>query len=563
MHEERESRWGKHLTGANRPRWNRRSPILASGCLILAGIVATIVVVATGASGAGGYRTAVATTAMVEQTLGVTGTVAPVNQASANFQVAGAVAAVNVSVGQTVTAGQTLASLDTTTLQQNVASAQLKLSSDQAKLSEDESAQSSSTAPTTPATPAVPATPSTSPTTPQSAQGVDQATLQQDQQAVTVAQQTSDADSDKAAAALANAQTACASSYNGSGSTSPTSTTTPRSTTTTTTPSAGDSAGCSAALSAALAAQQQVTMDQSAVASAENTLAQLLSSSSSAGPGSSSARDGVTESSDVTPTGGAGPNDPTATPGRPSPTASTTGTVSNSAQQLAIDQAAIDTDQAALIEARQALDDAELTSPITGTVASVSLVVGQSVAAGSASNAITIINTGTYAVTASLTSSQAVAVHVGDETVVTIDGTRGTLDGTVSRIGPVNTSSSGDTYPLIVALSPGPHGIAAGSTAEVQVVLRQVDHTLAVPTSAVSTSGTHDSSVMVLVGGNAIRRKVTVGVIGAIYTQITSGISMDTNVVLADFSQAVPSSSTNSLNNGFGGGSFQSVMKVK
>jgi HlyD family secretion protein len=56
---------------------------------------------------------------------------------------------------------------------------------------------------------------------------------------------------------------------------------------------------------------------------------------------------------------------------------------------------------------------------------------------------------------------------------------------------------------------------------------------------------------------------VTVGVIGAIYTQITSGISMDTNVVLADFSQAVPSSSTNSLNNGFGGGSFQSVMKVK
>ena len=395
--------------------WSRRPPILAATGLTLAGVVVAIVVVATGASGASGYRTALSTTATVEQTLSVTGTVGPVNKATAGFQVSGTVSAVNIAVGQTVTAGQLLASLDTTALQQDVSSAQLKLSADQAKWSEDASSAS---------------------------------------------------------------------------------------TTTTTT-------------------------------------------------------------SSTTPTGGTGANGAAGSPGDASPAASGPGAAHDSAQQLATDQAAIDSDQAALIKAQQSLANAQLKSPIAGLVASVGLATGQSVTAGSASAAITIINTGAYAVTASLPSSQSAAVHVGDEASVTINGTTGTLPGTVERIGPVNTSASGDTYPLIVALAPGSHGIAAGSTAQVQVVLRQVDHALAVPTSAVSTGGTHDSSVVVLVAGNPVRRKVTVGVVGARYTQITSGISANMTVVLADLSLAVPSSSTNSSTSGFGGGSFQRVATVK
>ncbi|HEX4219652.1 MAG TPA: HlyD family efflux transporter periplasmic adaptor subunit, partial [Acidimicrobiales bacterium] len=316
----------------------RRASILSAAGLILAGVVAVVAVVTTGASGAGDYRTALSTTATVEQTLSVTGTVVPVNKATADFQVSGTVSAVNVAVGQTVSAGQTLASLATTTLQQNVSSAQLKLSADQAKLSEDESSAS---------------------------------------------------------------------------------------TTTTTT-------------------------------------------------------------STTTPTGGTGSTGAAGSPGHATPAASGAGAANDSPQQLATDQAAIDSDQAALIGAQQSLADAQLKSPIAGLVASVGLAVGQSVTAGSASQTISVIDTGAYAVSASLASSQSAAVHVGDEASVTIDGTSGPVVGTVSRVGPVNTSASGDTYPMIVALSPGSHGIAAGSTAEVQVVLRHVDHALAVPTSAVS-----------------------------------------------------------------------------
>ena len=68
-------------------------------------------------------------TATVRQTLAVSGTADPVNQGTADFQVAGTVSGVNVTVGQQVTAGQTLASLDTTTLAQNVSSAQSTLTS--------------------------------------------------------------------------------------------------------------------------------------------------------------------------------------------------------------------------------------------------------------------------------------------------------------------------------------------------------------------------------------------------------------------------------------------------
>ncbi len=109
---------------------------------------------------------------------------------------------------------------------------------------------------------------------------------------------------------------------------------------------------------------------------------------------------------------------------------------------------------------------------------------------------------------------------------------------------------------MIVVLSGGSHGIAAGSTAQVQVVLHQVDNTRAVPTSAVHTVGTATSYVMVLQSGTTIRKKVSVGVVGSVYTQITSGLSEGTTVVLADLSAAVPSSSTTASTGGFGGGGF-------
>jgi HlyD family secretion protein len=141
---------------------------------------------------------------------------------------------------------------------------------------------------------------------------------------------------------------------------------------------------------------------------------------------------------------------------------------------------------------------------------------------------------------------------------VTIDGRSGTLNGTVSRVGPVTTSSSSYSYPLIVALSSAPTettDAVTGSTAQVSIDIAQADDTLVVPTSAVHTSSAGNSYVTVLQAGKQIRRTVKVGVVGNTYTQIISGLTAGTVVVLADPSQAVPSSSSNSTINlrGLGG----------
>ena len=206
--------------------------------------------------------------------------------------------------------------------------------------------------------------------------------------------------------------------------------------------------------------------------------------------------------------------------------------------------------------AQQALADAQLVTPISGTVAAVGLTVGQSVTAGSTTDSLTIINSGSYQVSATLTSAQAAQVKVGDEALVTVNGTTGTLTGTVARVGPVNTASTSYTYPLVVALPAGSHSIAAGSSAQVAVVLKQVTHTLVVPTSAVHTVGTKSTYVYVLQSGQEVRKTVSVGVVGGVYTQVTSGISKGQSVVLADLSQAVPSSSSSTSASTLGGGGF-------
>jgi HlyD family secretion protein len=533
----------------HRKRWT-----LGIGTLVLAAVAAGVSLWATGASGATGFRLSSVSTATVRQTLGLSGTADPVNQGTAAFQVAGTVSAVNVAVGQQVTAGQNLAALDTTSLAQNVTSAQSNLTSAQAKLTEDESSQSSSSSGTAASDASMTAAQSTSPEVTlvalvTSATGLP--TLAQAQQAVVAAQQTADADAATAATALAQAQAACA----GSGTT--TSTTAPSTTTTTTAPTS-DPTACTTALSQSLAAQQQVTTDQTAVANAEATLAQVLAatspSGSTGGSGSSGGSGSTSGSGSSSSTGSTGSSSRSTTGASGGSSASgSSGTATNSAQQLATDQASIDSATASLIEAQQSLADAQLTSPLSGTVAAVTLAIGQTVTAGSTSDAITVINSGSYQATGSLTSSQAAEVKVGDKATVTVNGVDTSVSGTVTRVGPVDASSSSYTYPLIVVLSGGSHGIAAGSTAQVQVVLHEVDDTRAVPTSAVHTVGTR-SYVFVPQSGGEKRQQISVGIVGSLYTQVTGGISKGTSVILADLSQAVPSSSTSSSTSGFGGG---------
>jgi membrane fusion protein, macrolide-specific efflux system len=124
--------------------WYRRWPALVGAVVVLAGAGVLIGVLVSGGS-APDYTASTVATGTVTQTVSATGTLEPATSADANFAVSGDVTSVPVTLGQTVTAGQTLATVATTSLSLAVQEAEATLSGAEASLSSDESSGASST----------------------------------------------------------------------------------------------------------------------------------------------------------------------------------------------------------------------------------------------------------------------------------------------------------------------------------------------------------------------------------------------------------------------------------
>jgi multidrug efflux pump subunit AcrA (membrane-fusion protein) len=180
--------------------------------------------------------------------------------------------------------------------------------------------------------------------------------------------------------------------------------------------------------------------------------------------------------------------------------------------------------------------------------------VGDTVSADSSTEAIVIIGTQSFEADATLSSTQVGSVKVGDLADVSVDGTNKPIAGSVSQVGPVQSSAGTYTYPVVVALPPSAAGLFTGSSANISITTSEVKNVLAVPTSAVNTEGTR-SFVVELSSGTPVDKTVKVGVVGYTYTQLTSGLKEGDRVVLANYSEAVPTSSATTLG-GFGGGGF-------
>lgn len=547
--------------GPGGPVWI--SPFRIGVAVVL--VVAALVAWALTGSAAATYRTATVGTGTVEATLESVGTITPVNQADLNFNASGTVSTVDVAVGQSVTAGQTLASLDITTLDAAVTTAQASVASAQATLASAEASETSSTT----SSPAA-STTSTS-TSGQSTGNTGQ--IEKLQAALTTAQTAADNDSSQASAALTAATTLCADS---APATTTTTTTTPSTTTTTTaagpavagpdaSPGAGAGSGatggsgddqaspttCSQALSQASSAQSAVSADLKSVAAAESALNAALTSGSS-GSGSSASAGASSASSK---SGGSG-------------TGSGSGSSSSkvaSAQQLAVDQASVDTAQAKLADAQQALGGANLVTTISGTIASVSIAPGDSVTAGSSTSPeIVVIGGGTsYDVSTTIPVADIGQVSVGQQAVITPDSTNEVEDGLVSSIGVLATSSTSTTsYPVTISLDSSGLGQLSGADASVSIVVKKSADVTTVPSSAVRTIGT--IHLVTVVDGNAPKEvRVTLGTVGAILTQVKSGVSPGETVSLADLAEPLPSTSTTTRTGtglggaaGFGGTGF-------
>ncbi|GAA2236723.1 hypothetical protein GCM10010401_06020 [Rarobacter faecitabidus] len=116
---------------------------LVTGGAIAAVIAAGGFAFASGTSSAGQYRTFTAQQGSVAQALSLTGTIASATRSDVAFSAAGTVATIDVAIGDTVTAGQVLATLDDDELADTVADAREAVASAREKLASDLEAQSS------------------------------------------------------------------------------------------------------------------------------------------------------------------------------------------------------------------------------------------------------------------------------------------------------------------------------------------------------------------------------------------------------------------------------------
>ena len=557
---------GAAVPNSSRSGWGRsghRRAVLISAVVLVVLLGGGVAAWAEVNGGGASYRMASVTRADIGTTLTVVGNVEPVSDAAASFQVAGQVATLTATPGQQVTAGQSLGTLETTALSESVSSSESTLSADEAKLVEDEESQASSASSSKTPNPTVSTTTTTTTAPTHSGTGTSgqSATITQDQNTLTQDQSTLSSDQQQEGADLAQAQSDCTNAN-------------------TSTP-AGQ-ATCESALETVSADEQQVSKDQTTVSKDETALGQALDAESSSGSGSGStggAGSGASGNSGSSPTQsghalstepeGFSGNTGTGAGGTGSDTtgSGTTGsgssTDTDTPEQIASDQADIDTAEANLTGAEQSLDEATLASPISGTIVSVGIDVGETVSADSATDIITIIGTKSYEVQATLDSSQVPSVKVAQSASVEVDGVNGTLDGTVSQVGPVESSDSGYDYPVIVALPSSSSGILfTGSSANVNISTGAVSNVVAVPTSAVQTTGSR-SYVLELTKGVLTTKVIKIGMVGDSYTQVISGLTPGESVVLADYAEAVPSSNTDTvggvgsfLNGGGTGGGF-------
>ncbi len=494
--------------------------------LILTGSMAYGAVAGSDSSPKSNSRTVAVQTGSVSQTVSASGNLQPNSPTTVDFQTSGTITEIDVSEGETVTAGEVLAKLDPTQAQADLQVATLNLSAANEKLAQAQAGTSSS---------AQGSTGSGGGNGNSNSSGggasatVTQAQLQADTVALSDAQQAAQVNAKGYQLAIQQAEQQLAADQAG-----------------------GDPA--------------TIAKDQNAVENAKQAQAVGTQKDQQAIHAAQAKVDLDKATLTAAQTGASTPV--------------TTTTVDPAAVDEA--QAAVIQAQSSLTSAQKALDATTLTAPVDGTVSDVTKAVGDQVSGGSSSTssssasssssssstsgtgggggggggsstggtggtgsnsssssststaAFTIVDPTAFEVKVGFPESDAVKVQVGQQAITTLDALPGTsLAGTVQEIDDSATVTSNVvTYNAIVSVTNAPTTAKSGMTANVTVTTASKDNVLELPTAAVQTQA-GNSYVNKVVNGQSVQTDVTTGLQGDSTTEITSGVSDGDQVMIS------------------------------
>jgi multidrug efflux pump subunit AcrA (membrane-fusion protein) len=234
--------------------------------------------------------------------------------------------------------------------------------------------------------------------------------------------------------------------------------------------------------------------------------------------------------------------------------------------------------------ARQEVRETTLRAPISGTIASVSGSVGETVSGGSTGGGTSEAgaggatggestggeSSGSFMVLAQLhrlkmevsfSESDIGKVREGQTATVSIDSMEGTeLAGEVTKVSvlPSEGSTSVVEYPATILLTQSAKGLRAGMSASAEVVVEQVKNAVTVPTEAITGAGSR-KTVTVEEGGEEVAKTVTTGLEGDETTEVVSGLKAGQTLLLPEVTVATAtgaegeSGSTKETLSGFGG----------
>lgn len=199
-------------------------------------------------------------------------------------------------------------------------------------------------------------------------------------------------------------------------------------------------------------------------------------------------------------------------------------------ESKASSQASVDAAQAALNIARNNLNNASVTAPISGYIATKNVNKGQTVSPGM--ELFTIKNSGTLDAEISVTESVIQSVHVGTPAIVSVKSAGiENIEGKVSLVNPTKNDQTG-LYTVRVSVSNGGDRFKVGMFADISLKTAVARSAVAVPSEAI-IQGTDELYIYVVNGENAEKRIVTTGLTDNAFTQLLSGAAEGEVVVVS------------------------------
>ncbi|MEO1165682.1 MAG: efflux RND transporter periplasmic adaptor subunit [Chloroflexota bacterium] len=179
--------------------------------------------------------------------------------------------------------------------------------------------------------------------------------------------------------------------------------------------------------------------------------------------------------------------------------------------ELAGVQSQVNTSTLQLQQAQNQLEDATLIAPFDGLVTDVAIVADQQVGMGTV--AVTLVDNSQLHVITQIDELDIVDVEIGQTAEITLDALPNTvLNGAVSRITPVaNTQQGITTYDVRVDLTDSNEDVMLGMSADVNIQVATLDNVFVVPRRAIQRNDELGEFITVVQDGEEVDVAVTPG----------------------------------------------------